>query len=176
MSSLAALLSSRVMAEMLVLLFGVRGEPQHLRELAREADMAFSAVRRELLRLEKIGILRSSREGNRLLFQADPAHPYFPALQALALQATPLWKALWILLPWRDLDFAILHGPSVAVEGGAEPLGLLLIGMHHDADILRAIERIQRKYPTPLHVRSFTLEAFDERLAEEESRGGCDFS
>lgn len=168
MNSLAALLSSRVMAEMLVLLFGVRGEPQHLRELAREADMAFSAVRRELLRLEKIGVLRSSREGNRLLFQADPAHPYFPALQALALQATPLWKALWILLPWRDLDFAILYGPTAMAEGASDPLGLLLIGTHHDTDVLRALERVHQRYPTPLRVRSFTLEEFDERLAEED--------
>jgi hypothetical protein len=169
MDPLTALLASRTMAELLVLLFGVRPEPQHVRELAREAGTAFSAVRRELLRLEKAGVLRSSHQANRMLFQADPAHPFFPALQMLALRSTPLWKALWILLPWRDLDFAILHGPAaLETEISREPLGVLLIGEHREADVLRATKRVQALYPTPLHVRSFTLEQFDNRLADED--------
>ncbi|MGV3532135.1 MAG: winged helix-turn-helix domain-containing protein [Chthoniobacteraceae bacterium] len=150
MDSLTALLASRTMAELVVLLFGVRTEPQHVRELAQEAGTAFSAIRRELLRLEKAGVLRSSHQGNRMLFQPDPAHPFFPALQMLALQSTPLWTALWLLLPWRDLDFAILHGPTaLETENSPKPLGLLLIGVHQDADVLRAIQRVKVHYPTP---------------------------
>ena len=169
MDSLTALLASRTMAELIVLLFGVRTEPQHVRELAREAGTAFSAVRRELLRLEKAGVLRSSHQANRMLFQADPTHPFFPALQMLALRSTPLWKALWILLPWRDLNFAVLHGPTALEVGGTqEPLGLLLIGDHRDADVLRATKQVQALYPVPLHVRSFTLDQFDNRLADED--------
>ncbi len=169
MDPLAALLSSRVMAEVVVLLFGVRQEPQHLRELAREAQMAFSAVRRELLRLEKLGLLRSSRMGNRLLFQAEPTHAFFPALYALALQATSLERALWMLLPWRELEFAILHSPGATVESTAGSGGLLLIGSHDHSTVLRAVERVQEQYPAPLKIRSFTLEAFDERLADEDA-------
>ena len=115
------------------------------------------------------GLLRSSHQANRLLFQADPAHPFFPALQMLALRSTPLWKALWILLPWRDLNFAILHGPAALEAGGThEPLGLLLIGDHRGADVLRATKQVQALYPVPLHVRSFTLDQFDNRLADED--------
>ena len=169
MDSLTALLASRTMAELIVLLFGVRTEPQHVRELARASETAFSAVRRELLRLEKVGVLRSSHQANRMLFQADPTHPFFPALQMLALRSTPLWKAFWLLLPWRDLDFAILHGPTaLETESSPEPLGLLLIGVHREADIVRAIQQVEVHYPTPIRVRSFTLEQFDENLADDD--------
>ena len=57
------------MAELIVLLFGVRTEPQHVRELAREAGTAFSAVRRELL-FGRFG--RAEEVGDVVAFLASP--------------------------------------------------------------------------------------------------------
>ena len=61
MNGLADLLSSKVKAEVLRLLFGVRDERLHLRELARRAGLAVGTMRQELNRLIRLFIIGDER-------------------------------------------------------------------------------------------------------------------
>jgi len=87
MSQLATLLSSRGRAEMFRLLFGVP-EELHLRELARRSGITPSAVRQELARLTELDLVLARRSGNRVYFQANPAHPLYPEIRSLVAKAT----------------------------------------------------------------------------------------
>ena len=64
-SSLAELLSSKVKAEVFRLLFGLNGQPLHLRELERQSGLAIGTVRQELDRLTKLGLVEPRVDGNR---------------------------------------------------------------------------------------------------------------
>ena len=65
MNPLTDLLSSKVKAELFRLLFGLRAERLHLRELARQSGLAVGTVRQELIRLARLGVVQSEADGNR---------------------------------------------------------------------------------------------------------------
>ncbi|NLI79580.1 MAG: hypothetical protein GX442_24440 [Candidatus Riflebacteria bacterium] len=54
-----------------------------LRELARRGDLSPGALPHELTRLNRADLVVRSRDGNRVSWQANQAHPAFPVRQAL---------------------------------------------------------------------------------------------
>ena len=64
MNPLADLLSSKVKAELFRLLFGVRVERLHLRELPRQSGLPVGTVRQELVRLDRLDVVQSEADGN----------------------------------------------------------------------------------------------------------------
>src|SRR5213596_3822409 len=62
-NSLAEILSSNVKAEVFRLLFGLDGQPLHVRELERRSGLAIGTGRQELERLTKLGLIAARAEG-----------------------------------------------------------------------------------------------------------------
>jgi len=58
----------------------------YLRELGREFSESSNAVRIELNRFEKAGLIHSEREGNRKYYQANQEYPLFLELQRIAMK------------------------------------------------------------------------------------------
>ncbi len=58
-------------------------EQFHVRAIVRAVKAEINAVRRELAKLEGMGLLRKRQSGNRIYYKADTAHIYFPELLAL---------------------------------------------------------------------------------------------
>jgi uncharacterized protein len=66
----------------------------HIRELVRELDEEINAVRRELMNLEEAGILRSKKDGNKLVYTINPKCPVLQELRALFFKQSPIGKNL----------------------------------------------------------------------------------
>ena len=64
-------------------LLATPGRALHLREMAREVDIAPSALARELDSLVAAGLLLDERQGRLRLFRANPSSPLLPALRRL---------------------------------------------------------------------------------------------
>lgn len=129
MNALAELLSSRVKAEVCRVLFGPFAVELHLRELARRTGCTFSAVQRELAKLERIGLVERRKDGNRTCFRADPRHPFYGELRGLVRKSSGLVTALSEALKNRRIKAAFVFG-SVA-SGDEKPgsdVDLLVIG------------------------------------------------
>src|SRR3954467_5001916 len=94
MNTLSRLLSSRVQAEVFRLLFGLREEPLHLREITRQAGLAVGTVRQELERLVDLGLIEARKDGNRRLFMAVRSHPLHPDIRSMVLKTSGLAEVL----------------------------------------------------------------------------------
>lgn len=55
----------------------------HVRAIVRAVGAEINAVRRELLKLNSMGLLRKRQSGNRLYYKADTSNIYFPELLSL---------------------------------------------------------------------------------------------
>ncbi len=55
----------------------------HVRAIVRAVAAEINAVRRELAKLEEMGLLRKRQSGNRLYYIADTAHIYYSELLSL---------------------------------------------------------------------------------------------
>jgi DNA-binding transcriptional ArsR family regulator len=129
MGTLADLLSSRVKAETLRLLFGPGAGELHVREIARRAGLAEATVRQELKRLERLGIVTSRRDGNRTLYRAAAGHPVYAELRGLVLKTSGLADVLRDALSSPRIRVAFVFG-SVAegAEQADSDVDLMVVG------------------------------------------------
>lgn len=77
------LLISKVRVKILELFLGDPGQIYHVREIVRRVDEEINAVRRELARLEKTGLLSSEWRANRRFYSVRRDHIYFGELLSI---------------------------------------------------------------------------------------------
>jgi DNA-binding transcriptional ArsR family regulator len=94
MANLGDIITSKVRIKILELFFSNLKEIYHVRGIVRETDEEINAVRRELAKLEKDGILRKEPRGNRIYYSIRPDHPFFGDLVSMVAKTMGLGRAL----------------------------------------------------------------------------------
>lgn len=61
-------------------------EQFHVRAIVRAVEAEINAVRRELFKLEGMGLLRKRQSGNRIYYKVDTSHLYYPELLPLVIK------------------------------------------------------------------------------------------
>jgi hypothetical protein len=90
MAELNDIITSRVRVKILELFFTDIKELYHVRGVVRETNEEINAVRRELERFEKAGILKKENRGNRLYYYLRSDYPFFGDLLAIVSKTTGL--------------------------------------------------------------------------------------
>ncbi len=73
-------------SEILRLLFETGEQEIHLRDIARLAEMSPAALQKELTALASKELVLTRRDGNRLYYRANTAHPLYPELNGLVVK------------------------------------------------------------------------------------------
>lgn len=74
---------SEVRLKILKLMLTNPNEQYHVRAIVRAVKAEINAVRRELAKLEGMGLLRKRQSGNRIYYTADTSHIYYSELLAM---------------------------------------------------------------------------------------------
>lgn len=85
LTSLAtAIFGGKTRTNTIGILFSEPSHSFHIRELARRADVSSAMMTKELKTLERAGIVRAERDGNRVYLQANQDCPIFEELKAIS--------------------------------------------------------------------------------------------
>lgn len=129
MNTLSQLLSSRVKAEILGLLFGVDALELHVREIARRSRLNEATVRQELRRLTSVGVVVSRRDGNRTYYRAKTEHPLYKDLRNIVSKTSGLVEVLRESLRGEDIQLAFVFGSIAAGdERPGSDVDLMIVG------------------------------------------------
>lgn len=129
MTSLVDIVSSRVKAELLRILFGLSQPELHLRELARQSGLSLGTVQQELRRLTRVGLVIARKDGNRVYYRANPDHPAFRDICSLVLKTDGLAGVLQPAFKASDVTIAFIFGSIARGEtGSASDVDLMVIG------------------------------------------------
>ncbi len=129
MSTLSSILSSRARARIFKLLFGCTTPELHNREIFRRASLSESAIRQELGKLTRLGLILRRRDGNRVCYTANRNHSLFPELRQVVLKTNGLVDILKPRLSTADIQAAFIHGALVrSEETETSSIDLLVIG------------------------------------------------
>ena len=129
MTNLVDIVSSRVKAELLRLLFGLSPAELHLRELGRQSGLSLSTVQQELRRLTRVGLVIARKDGNRVYYRANPDHPVHRDLCALVLKTDGLAGVLQPAMKTREVRLAFVFGSVARGDTGAgSDVDLMVIG------------------------------------------------
>lgn len=117
-------------AEILRLLFETGDQEIHLRDLARLAALSPAALQKELTSLAAKELVLTRRDGNRLYYRANTAHPLYPELRGIVLKTSGLAAELGrALAPVEGIDLALIFGSVAAGSAtGQSDVDLLVIG------------------------------------------------
>lgn len=83
---LDALITSKTRIKLLMKFFLNSSSESYLRNLEEEFGESTNAIRLELNKFEKAGLLNSRTEGNKKMFRANVKHPLFPNIHNLLLK------------------------------------------------------------------------------------------
>jgi hypothetical protein len=94
MAQLTDLITSKVRIKILELFFSNIREIYHVRGIVREIKEEINAVRRELTKFEKDGILRKEPRGNRIYYSVRTEHAFYCDIISMVGKTTGLGKNL----------------------------------------------------------------------------------
>lgn len=141
---LRSLFSSTIRADVLALLLNSPEERFYVREAAKLLRKNPSGVKRELDKLEEMGIVFSEKVANLKYFQANKNSPLFSELKDLIAKSLGLPGALKSLLRANSVKIAFLYGPYAE---GEDPsiVDLVVIGPSTPT-LLIGLQDIEKKF------------------------------
>jgi predicted nucleotidyltransferase len=165
MSALADLFPN-TRAEILRLLFGDDRREAHLRDLARHAGLSAAAVQRELSALSALELVVPRRDGNRLYFSANTAHPLYQEIRSIVLKTSGIAPALQKALasvPGVDLAFIFGSMASGSLRSTSD-VDLLVIGSTGLRKITAALSGISGSLGREINPHCLTPTEWQDKL------------
>lgn len=142
----------------------------HQREIARQASANLRSVQVALDRLERAGVLRAERSGNRLYYSAIESEQFNSLREALSPEIGLVAAMRDALGRFGDaIEAAFIFG---SVARGDDRIGsdvdLLVVGDVPDRDLFPAIGEVERRLGREVNVLKYRREQF-ERLRANDS-------
>ena len=111
----------------------------YLRDLEGEFGVSTNAIRLELNRMEDAGLLKSHRDGNKKMYQANCKHPLFDDLNSILLKHTGLEYVIEkVIEGLGGLDSAYVTGHFARGEDNPV-IDLLFVGRRINMDYLQRV-------------------------------------
>ena len=179
MDILSEILSSRIRAAILRLLFSFDAKELYMRDLERRSGFSIGAIQTELKKLIRLELLKKRKDGNRIYFQANKEHPLYSDLRNLVLKTNGLVDIIKGALIHSDaIRYAFIFGSFARKEEtSSSDIDLMVVGdlgLRHLTKMLSGLsDRLHREInPHCLSEQDFIRrknagEPFINRICEE---------
>jgi predicted nucleotidyltransferase len=130
MNTLVQIFSSKVRAALFGIFFGLRRRPVHMRELERLTEFAIGTIQQELKKLVSINLVKRTRDGNRVYYEANIFHPLYPEIHRIVLKTTGLTDLVKKALEGNaKIRIAFIFGSiATGTEKAESDVDLMVIG------------------------------------------------
>lgn len=124
------LITSKTRVKILSLFLEDPSSMFHVREIVRRVEEEINAVRRELILLEKKGIFKKEKRGNRVYYYLDTAYPfYYDLIRTHAKEFGIGSDILKNRARLGRIRYAMLSGKYVRNLSGKDDVDLLIVGL-----------------------------------------------
>jgi len=133
---ISSLITSQTRIKLLKKFFLNSSTRAHLRGLASEFEESSNAIRIELNRFEKAGLLHSLRDGNKKVYQANRDHPMFSDIHSIIMKETGIDRVIEkVIHRLGRLRYVYLKG-DFAHGKDSQVIDLVLVGDEIDREYL----------------------------------------
>ena len=162
---LSDLITSKTRVKILALFLDNPNDMFHVREVVRRVDEEINAVRRELIHLEKKGILKREPRVNRVYYYLDKNYPHF--FDLLSIQAKNTGLGADIIknrVRLGKIKFAMLSGKFArGIRDNPEEVDLLVVGTVVLPELSLLIKEEEEKRKHEINYTVMTEEEFNFR-------------
>lgn len=167
----AATLFGKLRRELLALCFAQPGQRYYVRELVRLLGASPGALQRELGQLTEVGLLRRSRRGRQVYYEANESSPIFEELRSILDKTVGIADVLRAALaPLADrIDGAMIFGSVAAgTAGSGSDVDVLVVGEVELSEVSDALAAAERRLGREVIPVVYTAAEFGSRI---ETRG-----
>jgi predicted nucleotidyltransferase len=163
---LEILFSSRVRAKLLVKFFMSPGFGYNTRELAKGLGENYSAVWKELVRLENVGILKSEPRGNSKAYIINPNCPIVPELRVMVLKTEGIGSIIRAKLSSsKEIKAAFIYGSYASGDADNQSdLDLMVIGNIELSKFALIITQLEQYLKRPINYLFYSEEEWKTKL------------
>ena len=135
------------------------------REIEGLTGLPIRAVQREVKKLEALGLLQRTIDGNRVYYQVDRGFFLFPELKSMILKTTGLDSLLRKKLQNEEgIKIAFIYGSFAAnQETTASDIDLFVIGELHSRELHAAVKEAEKVAHREINHTLFSLEEFRQK-------------
>ncbi|MBC35356.1 MAG: transcriptional regulator [Bacteroidetes bacterium] len=158
---LEALITSKTRIKLLLKFFLNSKSSAYLRNLESEFGDSTNAIRVELIRFEKAGLLKSWYKGNKKLFQANTEHPLYSSIHNLIIKHVGLDKVVeTVIEELGDVKSVFVVG-NFAKGIDNKIIDLIFVGEKIDRNYLsELIEKTEKLIDRKIRYLILSLEEF----------------
>lgn len=165
------LFSSKIRIGLLTLLLTNPEKNYYLREIQRSLGKTLSAIRVELINLEKICLVKSWSRGRIKYYQINKAHPLYEELKSIIYKTEALGDVIrQELKEVANIEAVILYG-SIAKnkEQAYSDIDLLIIGTPDEGALYKAISTVEKKLTREINFITFSPEEWRNKIKKKSS-------
>ena len=159
------LITSKAKRSLLKLFLTNPDQTFYTRQIAKLTGEPLNAVRRELDHLEKAGVVKSYREGNRRHFSVVREFPFYTELKKIVYATVGLGDYLTSRLKdAKQIELAFIYG-SVAKnqETSKSDVDLFVVGEIDEEELHQLVSEIEADIGRSINYTLMTRSEFDER-------------
>lgn len=172
MDSTAAVLFGKTRQAVLALLIDQPEKSYYLREMARYTGIAPGPLQQELAQLLKADLVIRQKDGNRVIYRANTAHPVFADLQGLVSKTcgVPAQLAAALAPHGARIAFAAIYGSlAKGTNHARSDIDLLVVGDIDTQTVLVSIAPVEARVGREVSVRIYSREEFRERRTRQDA-------
>jgi predicted nucleotidyltransferase len=159
------LIISKTRAKILTLFFANPKKSFYVREISRKVEKNINSVRRELRKLENVGILKSRNEANLKYYSLNEEMPIYEELKSIFLKTSGISKELKEnLRKLGKIESAFIYGSYAKGEEKLKSdIDLMIIGKVNQEKLSLLIRKLESKLSREINYVVFSKEEFEGR-------------
>ncbi len=163
------LISSKTRIKLLMKFFLNSQNTAYLRNLEEEFGESTNAIRLELNKFEKAGLLLSSSLGNKKIFKVNISHLFFKDIQSMIMKVVGLDQIIdYVIKRLGDIEEVYLVG-KFARGLESDIIDLVFVGKIDRNYLLELVEKAEKKIKKKVRYVIFSPEEFDIKKIKEEN-------
>lgn len=170
MAKLSDFIISRVRVKLLTIFLERPNEMYYVRELTRLAKEEINAIRRELKRMQDVGMLKSEKRGNRLYYTYKTSYPFYPELLRLVIKNSSIGQQLIKnksklgFVKYAFLSQKLIKG----LDRDPEHIDLLVIGKVIMPQLSIIVKKLEKLLGSEINYSSMTEEEYKYRKSRKD--------
>lgn len=168
---LDALISSKTKRAILKQFFSNPDEKYYIRQLAVILNISVGTIHRELIKLEKSGILESEPIGNLRFFCINKKNPLFAELKQIVFKTEGVKGRMEAELNRiKGISTAFIYGSfAKGEEKGNSDIDLFLVGNINEDELIKKISGLEGEFNREINYTIYTKEEFKKEIENKNS-------
>lgn len=165
------ILKSKLRKNILQLYFSHTEKEYYLRQLEKILDKPVGYIRREMLKLENMGLFKSKLKGQQKYYSLNKKYPLYQEVKSIVFKTVGIQGELTqILKKIKNIELAFIFGSyAQKKEDSSSDVDLMIIGQPDENELIKPIRDLELQIDREINYHIYSKEDFNKKVQHKDS-------